>query len=264
MIRLGKDPAFLLYSGDFLSGITDLTFEERGQYITLLCVQHQKGRLSEKTCRLVLGLENLSDAADVMKKFEIDADGRYFNRRLESEIKKRASSASASRENGKLGGRPPKPKNNLGENLQVSCGLEKPEPRENLGEDENENRNRDVDVVEDERPSPAHAKPSVQEKRFTEFWAAYPRKAGKQAALKAWGKIKPDAALHAKIMAAVEQQKRSAQWKRDAGQYIPHPTTWLNQGRWEDELPADGQRSSGKGGNVFLDIAKDRGYVSSD
>jgi len=49
---MAKDPAFLFYSSDFLSGITDLTMEERGQYITLLCLQHQKGSLSEKTIRL--------------------------------------------------------------------------------------------------------------------------------------------------------------------------------------------------------------------
>ena len=41
-----RDPAFLFYSSDFLSGIADLNMEERGQYITLLCVQHQKGRLN--------------------------------------------------------------------------------------------------------------------------------------------------------------------------------------------------------------------------
>ena len=43
------------------------------------------------------------------------------------------------------------------------------------------------------------------------------------------------------VIEAVERQKRSDQWTRDNGQYIPHPATWLNQGRWEDELqPAKG------------------------
>jgi hypothetical protein len=40
---------------------------------------------------------------------------------------------------------------------------------------------------------------------------------------------------------AVEAQKKSKQWQKDDGQYIPNPSTWLNQGRWDDELEAQGQ-----------------------
>ena len=38
---------------------------------------------------------------------------------------------------------------------------------------------------------------------------------------------------------AVEKQKKTDQWTRDGGQYIPHPATWLNQRRWEDEIPVN-------------------------
>lgn len=72
-------------------------------------------------------------------------------------------------------------------------------------------------------------------KGFEEFWKAYPLKMGKQAAIKSWEKIKPDTALIEKIIQAVEDAKLSKQWQKDNGQYIPHPTTWLNQGRWDDE-----------------------------
>ena len=70
---------------------------------------------------------------------------------------------------------------------------------------------------------------------FDVFWQAYPRKVGKGASRKAWEKIKPDENLKNKIITAVEQQKKSKQWTKDEGQYIPHPATWLNQERWEDE-----------------------------
>jgi hypothetical protein len=70
--------------------------------------------------------------------------------------------------------------------------------------------------------------------RFDRFWAAYPRKAGKDAARKAFAARKPDDALTDAMLAAVAEQSQSEQWKRDGGQYIPHPATWLNQGRWED------------------------------
>jgi len=70
---------------------------------------------------------------------------------------------------------------------------------------------------------------------FAEFWAVYPKKAGKVAAEAAWLKLNPSKALERNILAAIETAKKSRQWQRDGGQYIPHPATWLNQRRWEDE-----------------------------
>lgn len=69
---------------------------------------------------------------------------------------------------------------------------------------------------------------------FEAFWHAYPRKVGKTAAAKAWerAKSKPDAQT---IIAIIERQKTWPEWKKDGGQYIPHPSTWLNGGRWEDQ-----------------------------
>lgn len=81
--------------------------------------------------------------------------------------------------------------------------------------------------------------PPISPQGFDEFWSCYPRKVGKQAALKAWQKINPSRELTDTILLAVKRQKNCAQWRRDKGQYIPHPATWLNQGRWEDEVEAD-------------------------
>jgi hypothetical protein len=58
---------------------------------------------------------------------------------------------------------------------------------------------------------------------------------GKEAARKAFMKIKPSADLLQRMLEAIKAQTASDQWKRDNGQYIPNPATWLNQGRWEDE-----------------------------
>lgn len=99
---MAKDPAFLFYSNDFISGVSDLTMEERGQYITLLCIQHQKGHLNDKTIRLMVG----SVSVDVLRKFEVDKHGCYYNKRLETEAEKRNKFALSRIENGKLGGRP--------------------------------------------------------------------------------------------------------------------------------------------------------------
>lgn len=74
------------------------------------------------------------------------------------------------------------------------------------------------------------------DEKFERFWKAYPRKAAKQNALRAWKKIRMTAEMFDKIMAAVESQKRSEDWKRDNGSYIPYPATWLNGGYWDNEL----------------------------
>lgn len=76
---------------------------------------------------------------------------------------------------------------------------------------------------------------TLQERRFAEFWKAYPKKVGKASCLKAWKKLKPNTGLFNHIMVSLEAQKRTEQWQRDGGRFIPNPLTWLNQGRWDDE-----------------------------
>jgi hypothetical protein len=71
---------------------------------------------------------------------------------------------------------------------------------------------------------------------WDEFWEAYPRKTAKQVALKAWKRVLAgDVPV---LMAAIEAQSVSEQWQRGV---IPHPATWLNQRRWEDETIVAGQ-----------------------
>lgn len=73
---------------------------------------------------------------------------------------------------------------------------------------------------------------------FLEFWEAYPKKQAKQAACKAWKRLRLGEELKAAIMTALEQHKASPQWTKDGGAYIPYPATWLNGRRWEDEAVA--------------------------
>ena len=69
---------------------------------------------------------------------------------------------------------------------------------------------------------------------FEDFWYFYPKKVGKDAAIKAWNKVKPDILL---VSDALKWQKESKQWQAEDGRYIPNPATYLNQGRWQDEAP---------------------------
>jgi hypothetical protein len=71
---------------------------------------------------------------------------------------------------------------------------------------------------------------------FNEFWTLYPRKESKQQAKKAWMKLKPDQALFDLIANALEYRRQTKEWLAEGGRYIPHPATWLNGRRWEDEI----------------------------
>lgn len=92
-----------------------------------------------------------------------------------------------------------------------------------------------------DEPSENHQEPSTrackrENRGFAEFWKAYPKKKGIGAAEKAWAKHKPDLQT---VLQAIESAKATPDWRKDNGQYIPHPATWLNQRRWEDDNGAE-------------------------
>lgn len=76
---------------------------------------------------------------------------------------------------------------------------------------------------------------SYEEIAFNEFWSAYPKKVNKKGCYKSFCKIKHLKQEMPLIMSALERFKNSKGWQKDNGQYIPHPTTWINQERWKDE-----------------------------
>ena len=94
----------------------------------------------------------------------------------------------------------------------------------------------------DKEQEQEHEKTRAREDpQFDQFWKAYPRKEDKQAARKAWNRIRPGPEKVAAMMAALEKQKRSDQWTRDGGQFIPYACKWLNHERWKDESTAPAQ-----------------------
>lgn len=74
---------------------------------------------------------------------------------------------------------------------------------------------------------------------FDEFWDCYPRKVGKAKAEESWAKIKDPESTLLEILSALAWQKRSDQWTKPGGQFIPHPVTYLNQKRWNDQPPEE-------------------------
>lgn len=225
---MAKDPAVLFYTSDFLVGVQGLTMQERGEYITLLCLQHLKGHLTEKEIKLTVG----TVSEDVLKKFTTDENGLYFNERMDNEIVKRENFSRSRSENGKKGGRPQK-------TTSFSVALAK----KKLAENENININ-DISILES-NTSLGEEKRGVGEKEekndaqfdvlFDRFWQSYPRKVSKQEARRAFIKLKPTEAFTDMLIKAVMAQKKwDKGWQEDV-RFIPHASTWLNQARWEDE-----------------------------
>lgn len=70
---------------------------------------------------------------------------------------------------------------------------------------------------------------------FEAFWQAYPKKASKAQAEKAFAKLKPNDDLLHEMLSALEWQKVTVDWTKSKGQFIPYAATWLNNRRWEDE-----------------------------
>ena len=92
---MSKDPAFLFYSSDFLTGTALMTDEQIGKYIKLLCYQHQMGHLSERDMLKICSTYD----EDIFSKFEKDEDGLYYNARLHQEVEKRKAYSESRRQN---------------------------------------------------------------------------------------------------------------------------------------------------------------------
>jgi arylsulfatase A-like enzyme len=103
-------------------------------------------------------------------------------------------------------------------------------------------------------------KKKEEELLFARFWDAYPKHTAKAAARKAFDKVNPDAAKVETMLSAIEKQKASAQWQENGGQFIPYPATWLNQNRWEDELP---KQTAGNGKTVVAQQYTQRDYTGT-
>lgn len=95
---MAKDPAFLFYPGDWLSGTMYLTHEQKGAYMDLLILQFNCGKFNEAQAKQVLSI--CFDVAWPMLKQKFVKEGDlYFNTRLQSEIEKRKSFTESRRKN---------------------------------------------------------------------------------------------------------------------------------------------------------------------
>ncbi len=98
------------------------------------------------------------------------------------------------------------------------------------------------------KPKPKPKQSPAAPEGFDEFWQAYPRKTAKGDAIKAWQKNKPDLQT---VLKTLEWQKRSDNWMKDGGQFIPYPASYLNAQQYLDERPKPQPRQSCLGPMTF-------------
>ena len=79
---------------------------------------------------------------------------------------------------------------------------------------------------------------SKTETGFQEWYKVYPNKKKPMDAEKAWKQTKDKHPPLKDMLAVLEQQKTSAGWTKDGGQFIPYPATYLRAGQWDDEPDA--------------------------
>jgi hypothetical protein len=139
--KKGKDPAFLMYSGDFLAGTYTMNYEQKGKYITLMCIHHQKGFVTE------IDLQSVLSDTDILiaSKFYKSDDGNYYNQKMVDVIEERKVFTESRRINGSKGGRP---KTNHKDNILKPNGYPYGKPNDNHTGDEDENENQDINKAE--------------------------------------------------------------------------------------------------------------------
>ncbi len=259
-MALRGQPYLPLYVNDFMidEKLNECSAESTGVYIRIMCLMHKssdygKILLKQKYKQTNKQISNFAcqisrqmpyDAETILRALEelvengvlsIEGDTLLQKRMVrDSELSEKRSAA------GSKGGKASKSDDNLLKQKYKQNGSKSLSKSEANSENEIESEN-EYEIEERKRDSTEREKENLD---FESFWSAYPKKVGKGYALKSWNKISPGKELTKKILSAVESQKHSQQWKKDDGQFIPNPATWLNQGRWEDNLEVELPRTS--------------------
>jgi len=193
---------------DWTENTQDLTAEEKGNLIDAV-ILYASGQEYE---HLLTGGTKI---AFRFMKGQIDRNSAISDARAKAGSNKKEQTGANANKTEQTG---------TNDNKPEQTGTKSPKEKE---EEKEENKKKDKNLS---LPHPAAD-------GFDRFWAAYPRKTSKQDAKRAFDKLKPTEEQLQVMLSAIERQKQSQQWQDADGRYIPHPATWLNGKRWEDELP---------------------------
>lgn len=185
-----RDPAVLFYTSDFLTGVMFMNMKERGEYITLLCMQHQQGTIPAKAMRAI--------SPKVRAKFRQDENGDFYNERMRHEIERRASFCDARKRRAALRSETRTFSSDRGERVDghvVSPTLSQSEKEnENRNGNENENRIFIIPSLDEVRAYCSERGNTVDAEQWYSFYEANGFRVGKnpmknwQASIRAWEK----------------------------------------------------------------------------
>ncbi len=141
-------------------------------------------------------------------------------------------------ENGKKGGRPKK-QNKTNESEKTERLLKKAKKADidkEIDIDIDIDRDKDKETEKDNNSSSFSSKTvCAYSDDFILFWKEYPKKVGKGEAFKQWKKARLTLGDKEDILSALKWQKNTDRWRDNKGRYIPNPSTYISQRRWEDE-----------------------------
>lgn len=221
------DAWFPFYAGDFVRDTGHLSACEVGAYLRLLCASWSTGGLPDDDARLarLAGMtpDEWARAALMVRPFWTKGDdGLLRQGRLERERERTARVSEKRRSAGAAGAAARWQAEGNADGKPMANATPEPSPPPS-----------DAPSLHLEAPAaPARATGKHRDGEpggFADWWAAYPRKVGKDAARKAYSAALKRASA-ADLLAGLKRAKFS-----DDPQFIPHPSTWLNAGRWQDE-----------------------------
>jgi len=202
---MAKDPAVLFYTSDFLTGTSFFTDEQRGQYITLLCQQHQLGTIPEEH------MLNICKSYDspIFLKFEKDSKGDYYNKRMRAESERRKQYCE-SRRSIRFGKK---------KNKTYVTTYEK-----HMSPHMETETITDTDNITDTKQNRIES--------FNNLWSKYPKRIGKNKAFKYYEKSVKTENDKEDIEKALNNYIDHIGKDKTESQYIQHGSTWFNN--WSD------------------------------
>lgn len=220
-------PYMQFYVADYLADTTHLTAEEHGAYMLLLFSYWQTGkplRIDRLATVARIPNERWPSVADTLSEFFHVTETHWVQFRVEADLEAVNSKVVTASNAGKASARAKalKKQQELNDrSTNVDDPLQRNGNHKDTDTDTDKNKNNTPPMVDD---------------LFPKFWKMYPNKKGKAAAEKAWKKLKVTADLFGQIAEGLTAQVVCEAWVKDGGQFIPHPATWLNGKRWEDEV----------------------------
>jgi len=232
-------PAFQFYADDFLAGTIDMTAEEVGAYMRLLCLQWTKGAITDRQ-KLSVGVSKEVAETVLSLKFVKQKDGTFVNVRLEEVRNLRENYAKKKSDAGKKGAESRWHSHTSANGKRIAEGMAKG-MAEGMANDSSSVSSLHI------KKKKTKGKDKDRDGMFSELWEVWPRlrRSGMADAEKAWAaavqKADPEVILSAAREYAISEV--------GTGQYVKGPATWLRKGCWEDD------RESWKDSNGHSEIS---------